>query len=133
MKRTIAATASTILVAGSLIAVSPDAMAPQEQAAPVVQEEMGFFERLKGFFVDAFADMKENTIAQYQVDKANFQAVKMEAKAQWEEAKAGTLLQRNSNVKTNPAVQLQQSRAQQLEEANRRIMAAQERIDAAKN
>ncbi len=30
MKRTIAATASTILVAGSLIAVSPDAMAPQE-------------------------------------------------------------------------------------------------------
>ena len=67
MKRTIAATASTILVAGSLIAVSPDAMAPQEQAAPVVQEEMGFFERLKGFFVDAFADMKESTIAQYQV------------------------------------------------------------------
>lgn len=133
MKRTIAATASTILVAGSLIAVSPDVMAPQEQAAPVVQEEMGFFERLKGFFVDAFADMKESTIAQYQVDKANFQAVKMESKAQWEEAKAGTLLQRNSNVKTNPAVQLQQSRAQQLEEANRRIMAAQERIDAAKN
>lgn len=133
MKRTIAATASTILVAGSLIAMNPNAMAAQEQAAPVVQEEVGFLERVKGFFVDAFADMKESTIAQYQVDKANFQAVKMESKAQWEEAKAGTLIQRNTNAKTGPAAQLQQSRAQQLEEANRRIMAAQERIDATQN
>lgn len=34
-----------------------------------------------------FKDMKENAKAQHQVDKANFQAAKMESKAVWEEAK----------------------------------------------
>ena len=35
----------------------------------------------------AFKDMKESAKAQHEVDKANFEAVKAESKAQWEEAK----------------------------------------------
>lgn len=34
-----------------------------------------------------FKDMKESAKAQHQVDKANFEAVKAESKANWEEAK----------------------------------------------
>ncbi len=43
---------------------------------------------MKEFFKKAFADMKESAKAQHEVDKANFDAVKAESKAQWEEAKA---------------------------------------------
>ena len=39
------------------------------------------------FFKKAFADMREDTKAQHEVDKANFNAVKAESKAQWEAAK----------------------------------------------
>jgi hypothetical protein len=39
------------------------------------------------FFKKAFADMREDAKAQHEVDKANFNAVKAESKAQWEEAK----------------------------------------------
>ena len=42
---------------------------------------------IKAFFKNAFRDMKENTKAQHEVDKANLAAAKAEAKANWEEAK----------------------------------------------
>lgn len=42
---------------------------------------------LKNFFKKAFADMKEDAKAQHELDKANFNATKAEAKAQWEAAK----------------------------------------------
>lgn len=42
---------------------------------------------LKNFFKKAFADMKEDAKAQHELDKANFNATKAEAKAQWETAK----------------------------------------------
>ena len=40
---------------------------------------------VKKFFKDAFADMKESAKAQHEVDKAEFQAAKAEAKANFEE------------------------------------------------
>ena len=43
---------------------------------------------IKNFFKNAFRDMKESAKAQHEVDKANWDAVKAESKAQWEEAKA---------------------------------------------
>ena len=43
---------------------------------------------IKNFFKNAFNDMKESAKDQHEVDKANFQAAKAEAKANWEEAKA---------------------------------------------
>lgn len=37
------------------------------------------------FFKKAFREMKENAKAQHEIDKANFQAVKAESKANFEE------------------------------------------------
>lgn len=44
-------------------------------------------EEKKGFFAQAFEDMKKSAAAQHEVDKAQFAAVKAENKANWEEAK----------------------------------------------
>ena len=40
---------------------------------------------IKSFFKKAFSDMKESAKAQHEVDKAEFQAVKAESKANFEE------------------------------------------------
>lgn len=45
-------------------------------------------EEKKDFFARAFEDMKQSAIEQHKVDKAEFEAVKAEARANWEEAKA---------------------------------------------
>ena len=75
------------------------------------------------FFKKAFKDMKESAKAQHEVDKANLQAVKAESKAQWEEAKM--------SPKTR-AEKMQADRDAQIEEANARKTAAEERIANAK-
>jgi len=41
----------------------------------------------KGFFSRTFDNMKENAKAQHKIDKANFEAVKADSKARFEEAK----------------------------------------------
>ena len=43
---------------------------------------------MANFLKNVFEDMRESAKAQHELDKANFAAVKAEAKAQWEEAKA---------------------------------------------
>ena len=80
---------------------------------------------IKDFFRGAFSDMKESARAQHEVDKANFAATKAESKAQWEEAKA----HRNMDRLKEDA---QAKRDEQIEEANKRKAAAEERIKAAK-
>ena len=77
------------------------------------------------FFQNAFEDIKEGAKAQHQVDKANFAAVRAESKAQWEEAKA------MSNPEKRKAMMSAECDAQ-IEEANKRIADAQERIRNAK-
>ena len=78
---------------------------------------------IKAFFKKAFADMKESTKAQHEVDKANWNAAKAEAKANWEEAKM-TPAQRQAKM--------QEERDAQIAAANKRRAAAEARIDAAK-
>lgn len=73
------------------------------------------------FFKKAFADMKESTKAQHEVDKANFAAAKAESKAQWAEAKA------MGKPETRKAV-MQAERDKQIEAANKRKAAAEARI-----
>ena len=75
------------------------------------------------FFKKAFADMKESTKAQHEVDKANFAAAKAEAKANFEEAKM-TPSQRQAKM--------QEEREAQIAAANERKAAAEARIEAAK-
>ena len=80
---------------------------------------------IKAFFKKAFADMKESTKAQHEVDKANFAAAKAESKAQWEEAKA------MGNPDRRKAM-MQAERDAQIAAANEREDAANERIAKAK-
>lgn len=42
---------------------------------------------MSGFFKKAFEDMKESAAAQHEIDKTNFEAVKADSKARFEEAK----------------------------------------------
>lgn len=76
---------------------------------------------VKEFFKNAFNDMKEDAKAQHEVDKANFAAAKAESKAQFEEAKA---MGKPETRKT----MMQAQRDKQIEEANKRREAAEERI-----
>ncbi|MBO5110378.1 MAG: hypothetical protein J6D21_06635 [Clostridia bacterium] len=76
---------------------------------------------VKEFFKNAFNDMKEDAKAQHEVDKANFAAAKAESKAQFEEAKA------MGKPETRKAM-MQAQRDKQIEEANKRREAAEERI-----
>ena len=78
---------------------------------------------IKAFFKKAFADMKESTKAQHEVDKANFAAVKAEAKANWEEAKMSP---------SQRQAKMQEERDAQIAAANERKAAADARMDAAK-
>ena len=79
--------------------------------------------KITAFFKNAFKDMKESAIAQHEVDKANFNAIKAESGAQWEEAKA------LGNPKTRKAV-LQQKRDKEIAAAGERERKANERIEA---
>ncbi|MBQ8358150.1 MAG: hypothetical protein IJX39_10170 [Clostridia bacterium] len=79
-----------------------------------------------GFFKKAFGDMKKSAKAQHEVDKANFDAVKAESKANWEEAKA------MGRPESREAL-MQRERDEAIAAANKRTAEAQERIDAAKN
>ena len=82
-------------------------------------------EKKENFLKKAFKDMAQSAKAQHEVDKANFQAAKAEAKANWEEAKA----------MSNPQffkISQQKKHDEMIAEANDRIAAAQKRIDNAK-
>ncbi|MBQ8536655.1 MAG: hypothetical protein IJ461_04540 [Clostridia bacterium] len=80
-------------------------------------------EKTEGFFKKAFHDMAESAKAQHELDKAALQAVKMESKAQWEEAKMSPKAH---------AEKLKADRQKQMQEIQQRIDAAQKRIDNAK-
>lgn len=78
----------------------------------------------KGFFAKAFDDMKKDAAAQHEVDKAQFQAVKAESRALWEEAKL------------SPAAQTAKRREElkeQLAQAQQRTAEANARVEAARN
>lgn len=76
------------------------------------------------FLKKAFADMAKSAKAQHEVDKAQFEAVKAESRAQWEEAKM---------TPAGRQALMQDQRDAQIEEAKARTAAAQARIDLAKS
>ena len=95
------------------------------------------------FFKNAFHDMAESTKAQHEVDKANFKAVKVEAKANFEENR-GTNTFRKAKAQAKQswddahmspserAAKTRDKQQKQIEEANERIKAASVRYAAAK-
>lgn len=82
-------------------------------------------DRIIGFFKNAMKDIKENAKSQHEVDKANLAAFKAESKAQWEEAKAQG---RPDTVKR--IIQIQHT--EELADAQKRITAANSRIESTK-
>ena len=79
---------------------------------------------IKNFFKKAFRDMKEDTKAQHEVDKANWEAAKAESRATWEEAKMTPAGRR---------ALMQDERDAQIAAANERREEAQSRIELAKS
>ena len=95
------------------------------------------------FFKKAFQDMKESAKAQHEVDKANFEAVRAESKANFEENRGhNTFAKAKANAKkswddahmspSERAAKMQAARDEQIAAAKARTAAANERYDAAK-
>ena len=78
-----------------------------------------------GFFRRAFRDMKESAKLQHQIDRANFQATKLETKAFYQEQK------RLSKPSVRSAAEKERMQ-KELETANQRVAEAQAKVDAAK-
>ncbi len=99
---------------------------------------------IKNFFKNAFSDMKESAKTQHDVDKAEFQAAKAEAKANFEENRFhNTFAKAKADAKkswddahmtpSQRAEKAQTERDEKIAAAKERTAAANERIDAAKN
>ena len=100
-------------------------------------------EKKENFFKKAFREMGESAKAQHEVDKANFNAVKAETKANFEENRGTNTLKRAKAIgkqswddaHLSPAERTAKIRAEQqkqIEEANKRIKAANARYEKAK-
>lgn len=98
---------------------------------------------MSNFLKTAFQDMAESAKAQREVDKAQFEAVKTESKANFEENRGhNTFAKAKADAKKSwddahmspaeRAANMQQEREAQIAEAKDRTAAANERIDAAK-
>lgn len=81
---------------------------------------------VKEFFKNAFKDMANSTKLQHEVDKAEFDAVKAEAKADFLEHKC------NSSISKGKSKREMELEEQRIDALNRKA-AAQERIDELKN
>lgn len=81
---------------------------------------------VKEFFKNAFKDMANSTKLQHEVDKAEFDAVKAEAKADFLEHKC------NSSISKGKSKREMELEEQRIEALNRKAV-AQERIDELKN
>lgn len=96
----------------------------KEEAQEVVVEQTE--EKKDGFFKRAFRDMKESARLQHKIDKANFEATKLENKAAFQEQKR----------KSNPKVRTAEERKRmenELEAAQERKEAAQRKLDSVRN
>ena len=97
----------------------------------------------ENFFKKAFREMAQNAKAQHEVDKANLEAAKAEAKANFEENRGSNTFKRAKanakasweNAKMTPAERTAKIRDEQQEQiaaAKARTEAAKERTEKAK-
>lgn len=77
------------------------------------------------FLKRAFRDMKESAKLQRQIDKANYQATKLETKAFYQEQKRLS----KPSVRT---AEMRKEQEQELEAANKRVEEAKAKLEAAK-
>lgn len=97
---------------------------------------------IKKFFKDTFSDMKASA-KQHEVDKANFAAIKAEAKANFEENRGhNTFVKAKADAKKSwddahmtvaeRNVKMQEEREKQIAESNERKVKANARLKEAK-
>ena len=157
MKKTIGTTILATTLALGLFAaeanVANDELTAESTKTEVLQnvenmeDEMeskkNLFEKIGQFFANAFSDMKESAKAQHEVDKANFEAVKAESKANFEENRFHNSFERAKEMgkqswedaKMSPserAEKMQEEREAQIKAAEERKAAAEERYEKAK-
>ena len=96
----------------------------KEEAQEVAVEQTE--EKKDGFLKRAFRDMKESARLQHKIDKANFEATKLENKAAFQEQK------RKSNPKVRTAAERQRME-NELQVAQERKEAAQRKLDSVRN
>lgn len=99
---------------------------------------------MANFFKKAFQDMKGSAKAQHELDKAEFRAVKAEARANFEENRGrNTLAKAKADAKKNwddahmspseRAKKMQEERDTRIADAKAREAAANERYESLKN
>jgi len=92
------------------------------------------------FFKNAFKDMKESAKLQHEVDKANFNAVKAESRANFEENRGkNTFAKAKADAKENWEAakmsprerqeKIKEEQQEQIKEANARKEAAEKRLE----
>lgn len=100
-------------------------------------------EKKENFIKKVFREMGESAKAQHEVDKANFAAAKAEARANFEENRGSNTFKKAKaqakqswdDAHMSPSERTAKMKAEherQIEEANERIKAANERYTAAK-
>lgn len=112
----------------ALLALSGEQALAQSSNETTTQVEQQEDDEKKkdGFFRRAFRDMKESARLQRQIDKANYEATKLESKAFYQEQK------RKSNPKVRTAAERERME-QELKAAEQRREEAQERLDSIRN
>ncbi len=122
MKKEIVMASMAMLLASAANAQENTTATQNEQQVQTEQQA----EKKEGFFKRAFRDMKESARLQRKIDKANYEATKLESKAFYQEQK------RLSNPKVRTATEKARME-QELQAANERKQAAQAKLDSIKN
>ncbi|MBR2423686.1 MAG: hypothetical protein IKD05_07015 [Tidjanibacter sp.] len=122
MKKEIVMASMAMLLASAANAQENTTATQNEQQVQTEQQA----EKKDGFFKRAFRDMKESARLQRKIDKANYEATKLESKAFYQEQK------RLSNPKVRTAAEKARME-QELQAANERKQAAQAKLDSIRN
>ena len=121
MKKEIVMASMAMLLASAANAQENTTAIQSEQTQTEQQTE-----KKEGFFKRAFRDMKESARLQHKIDKANYEATKLESKAFYQEQKR----------LSNPTVRTASDKArmeQEIAAANERKQAAKAKLDSIKN
>ena len=122
MKKEIVMASMAMLLASAANAQENTTATQNEQQVQTEQQA----EKKDGFFKRAFRDMKESARLQRKIDKANYEATKLESKAFYQEQK------RLSNPKVRTAAEKARME-QEFQAANERKQAAQAKLDSIRN
>lgn len=124
-KRIILASMALLLASG--VGAQEKCVEPQNDSEMKNKQQTEQQEEKKvGFFRRAFRDMKESARLQHKIDKANYEATKLETKAFYQEQK------RLSKPSVRSAAERERMELQ-LQEANRRKEEAQAKLDSIRN